>query len=118
MKDPALIHVFSGLAGGVGFGLAQLPSSDAPVIVSIQTTMIMALAERYAVEMSRTAAAELALTLAATMVGRSASQVLVGWIPGMGNLLNAATAASITEAVGWAAVRWFQRSEREEALCV
>ena len=32
---------------------------------------------------------------------RLASQFLVGWIPGLGNAVNAATAAGITETLGW-----------------
>ncbi|MBQ9492420.1 MAG: hypothetical protein IJR54_01630 [Oscillibacter sp.] len=37
-----------------------------------------------------------------TLVGRGVSQFLLGWIPGVGNVLNAATAAGVTEALGWA----------------
>lgn len=109
MTDRSIIHVFAAVAGGVGAGLAQLPGSDAPVLVAIQTSMILALADHHCVPITRAAAAELALTFSATMVGRTASQVLLGWIPAAGNVVNAATAAGITEAVGWAAVRWFGR---------
>lgn len=35
------------------------------------------------------------------------SQFLVGWIPGIGNAINTATAAGITEAIGWIAVKNF-----------
>jgi uncharacterized protein (DUF697 family) len=35
------------------------------------------------------------------------SQALVGWIPGVGNAINAATAAALTEAIGWAADGYF-----------
>ena len=34
-------------------------------------------------------------------MGRTASQVLIGWIPGVGNVINACTAATITETIGW-----------------
>lgn len=108
MNASATIHTFSGLAAGVGAGMAQLPGSDAPVLVSLQASMVLELAEQHGVTMSRTAAAELALTLGATMAGRGISQWLVGWLPGWGNAVNAATAAAITEAVGWAAVAWFE----------
>ncbi len=49
-------------------------------------------------------------TLDATTAGRTASQILIGWIPGWGNAFNAATAASLTEAVGWLAVEWFEKN--------
>jgi uncharacterized protein (DUF697 family) len=31
----------------------------------------------------------------------------VGWLPGFGNAINAATAAALTEAIGWAAEEYF-----------
>lgn len=111
MTDRSLIHLFAAVAGGVGLGLAQLPGSDAPVLVALQTAMIFALADRHAVPLTRAAAAEIALTMAATMVGRGLSQLLLGWLPVLGNLLNGLTAALVTEGVGWFSVRWFQREE-------
>ena len=48
------------------------------------------------------AAAEAVLaSAAASMIGRGISQILVGWIPGLGNAINASTAAGLTEAIGW-----------------
>ena len=46
-------------------------------------------------------------SVAAATVGRTASQVLVGWIPGIGNAINATTAAGITEAMGWLLAKEF-----------
>ncbi len=106
-SDHTIIHGFSTVAAGVGAGLAQLPGSDAPVLVSLQSAMILALARRREVRLDDATATQLVLTFAATMGGRAISQALVGWIPGWGNAINATTAASITEAVGWAAVSWF-----------
>ncbi len=113
MTARSIIHVFAVVAGGVGFGLAQLPGSDAPVLVALQTAMILALADKTDVSLTRAAAAELALTMSATMIGRGLSQVLVGWLPAIGNVVNGVTAAGVTEAVGWFALRWFQK--RSEA---
>ena len=47
-------------------------------------------------------------TAAATLVGRGVSQALVGWIPGVGNIINASTAASITEGLGWIVAKNFE----------
>jgi uncharacterized protein (DUF697 family) len=41
------------------------------------------------------------------MVGRTASQALVGWIPGFGNAINMTTAAGLTEAIGWIIAKEF-----------
>lgn len=103
-----MVHAFAVVAAGVGFGLAQLPGSDAPVLVALQAAMILALADRCGVSLTRAAAAEMALTLGATMLGRGVCQVVLGWWPVLGNLANALTAAAVTELVGWLALRWFE----------
>ena len=102
-----MIHGASTAAAGVGAGMAQLPGSDAPVIMSIQTGMVLGIAQQYRVSLTKTAAADLVLTFAASMAGRGISQVILGWIPGIGNAINATTAAAITEAIGWAANAYF-----------
>lgn len=104
----ALIHAAGVASAGVGAGLAQLPGSDAPVLVSIQSAMILALADWYGVSMTQAAATQLLLTFTATMAGRGVSQWAIGWVPGWGNAVNATTAAALTEAVGWAAKRHFE----------
>jgi uncharacterized protein (DUF697 family) len=102
-----MIHGASTAAAGVGAGLAQIPGSDTPVIMSIQTGMVLGIAQQYRVSITKTAAADLVLTFAASMAGRGISQALLGWIPGVGNAINATTAAAITEAIGWAANVYF-----------
>lgn len=103
-----IIHGASTAAAGVGAGLAQLPCSDAIPLVAIQKGMILAIAREHCREISEAAALALVGTLAATIGGRGASQILVGWIPGWGNVVNAATAASITEGLGWLAHEYFR----------
>ena len=102
-----IIHTASGAAAAVGAGLAQIPGSDAPVLAGIQTTMIFAVADEHGVMVTKAGAADLLLTFTSTVVGRGLSQVLVGWVPGLGNVINASTAAALTEAVGWAADAYF-----------
>jgi uncharacterized protein (DUF697 family) len=101
------IHASAAAAAGVAAGLSFLPGSDAPMLVGIQTTMILAIADELNVSMTRTAAAELALTLGATMAGRVVTRFTRLRIPRWSAPINAITAALLTEAVGWAAVRWF-----------
>ena len=107
-KVHGVIHTASAAAGGVGGGLAQIPGSDAPIIMGLQTGMIIGIGEIYGVGLTKAAAADLLLTFTATMAGRTASQWLVGWIPGYGNAINASTAVALTQAVGWAANAYFQ----------
>ena len=41
------------------------------------------------------------------MLGKGVANVLVGWIPGIGNAINASVAAGLTETIGWAAAKMF-----------
>lgn len=107
--DHAVIHAFSLTAAGVGAGLAQIPGADAPVLVGLQATMLTQIAMHHGRSLTEAAATEMVFTLAATMAGRTASQWLVGWIPGWGNAINASTAAALTETLGWLSVAWFER---------
>ena len=45
--------------------------------------------------------------VSAAAAGRGLSQCLLGWVPGLGNAVNAVTAAALTEAIGWAADAYF-----------
>lgn len=103
----AIIHSATVACAGVGGGLAQIPGADAPVLMSLQAGMIVGIAAQYDVSLGKAAAADLVMTFAAAMAGRGISQVLVGWVPGFGNAINAATAAAVTEAIGWAANAYF-----------
>ena len=105
-----IIHAASASAGLVGAGLAQIPGSDMPVIMSLQTAMILSIAQEHGAHITKAAAADLLLTFAASHGGRTLSQWLVGWIPAYGNAINASTAIAITEAVGWAADAYFEQS--------
>ena len=111
-KVNGVIHTASAAAAAVGAGLAQIPGSDMPVIAGIQTTMIIAIADLHGATLTKTAAADLLLTFSAAYGGRALSPWLVGWIPLWGNTINAITAASITEGVGWAAHHYFAEEDR------
>ena len=73
------------------------------IITPIQIAMIIAIGEVHNQELSKSMAVSTLSAVSASVVGRTASQFLVGWIPGWGNAINASTAFAITEAVGWAA---------------
>lgn len=101
-KCHAIIHTASVSAAGVAAGLAQVPVADHVLLIPIQITMIVGLGKVFNVEITESVAKGVALSMAGMFVGRAVSQVLVGWIPGLGNAVNSATAAGITEAMGWA----------------
>lgn len=111
--DAIIIHGAAVVAAGIAGGLAQLPGSDAPALMGVQTAMVLALAERHGVRIQRAALVDLVLTQSATMAGRRLAALSLRLVPGIGNAANAATAAALTETIGWTAVRLFR--EREEA---
>lgn len=116
IKCNAIIHGASVSAGAAGTGLAQIPLADSAIITPIQIGMIVALGKVFDQEISKSAAKAILTGMAAAFAGRGISQVLVGWIPGVGNAVNAATAATITEAVGWMAVDNFSKDAYKDII--
>lgn len=114
VKCHAIIHVASAMASGVGAGLAQLPCSDSVAIVPIQVTMVISLGNVFHIRLNTSTAGATLATATATMAGRGLSQILVGWVPVIGNLLNAVTAAAITETIGWAIVADFSSQSMKD----
>lgn len=108
-KCHTIIHAASVSCAGVGAGLAQIPGSDNAVITPIQLTMTISLGKVFGKSLTESTALAAIGSLAASTVGRTASQVLVGWIPGLGNAINATTAAALTEALGWTIAKEFDK---------
>lgn len=106
-KCNGIIHTASVACGAVGTGLAQIPASDNAVIVPIQITMIVSLGAVFEINVTEGMAKGIIASSGATIAGRTVSQFFVGWIPGIGNAINTATAAGVTEAIGWIAVKNF-----------
>ncbi len=100
-KCHTIIHTASAAAAAVGGGLAQIPGSDNVPLMALETGMVMSLAKVFDIHMSEAAAKSVVLGAVGTNVGRAVSQFLVGWIPGVGNAINATTAAGVVEAMGW-----------------
>ena len=115
-KCRKIIHTASVAAGGIGFGLAQLPGSDTIPITAIQVGMIISLGAVFGREITETTAKSILGGTVASFTGRGVSQLLVGWIPGFGNWINMGTAASITEALGWNVANNFDNEARREEL--
>lgn len=103
-----IIHSASAAAAVVGGGLAQLPMSDNLILTPIQLTMAVSLGKVFGISLDQSSAKAAVASAIAATVGRTASQVLVGWIPGVGNIINATTAATVTEAIGWIMAKEFE----------
>ena len=103
-----IIHSASAAAAAVGGGLAQGPGSDNILITPIQMTMAISLGKVFGINLDQSTAKAAVASAAAATIGRAASQALIGWIPGIGNIINATTAAAITEAIGWIMANEFE----------
>lgn len=106
-KIHAIIHTAALTAGGVGSGLAQIPGADMPILMALQTAMIVAIGAEYDCAITKSNAKSILLTFPAGYGGRALSQYLTGWIPGLSNAINASTAMVMTETIGWAANAYF-----------
>lgn len=106
-----IIHSVAAGCGLVGAGFAQIPAADNMIITPAQIGMITTLGKVFDLNIGEAAAKSIFASCAASVAGRTATQVLWGWIPGAGNVINTATAAGLTEFVGWMAVDdFFKRS--------
>lgn len=97
----AWIRRASAAAGFVAAGLSQIPLSDNALITPVQLGMTIALGRIFGIELTESAAKATILSMAGHTIGRTISQVLLGWIPIAGNAINATTAAGVTELLGW-----------------
>lgn len=105
-----IIHVASAATAGIGAGLAQIPISDNVIITPIQTMMAVSLGKVFGITLDRSGAKVAVASAMAAQIGRAASQVLIGRVPGVGNVVNAVTAASLTEAIGWIMAKEFEKA--------
>lgn len=114
-KCSRIIHG-SALAGAfVGGGLAQLPGSDNVILVPIEILMVIGLGSALGLRLRHSYRTALIAGTAATMIGRGISEYLVGWIPVLGNFLDALTAFVVIEALGWVVAREFERVAAESS---
>ena len=102
-KDCKKIINVASASAAVGGGLAQIPGSDSVPLATIQLTMTISLGKVFGKSLTESSA-KAAL---ASQVGRTISQIAIGWWPGIGNVINGATAAAVTEALGWALAKEF-----------
>lgn len=105
-KCHAIIHSAAAAAGVCG--TSPIPGSDALPIMAAQVTMIIALGEVFDVHITRSYAEAIVKNKVAEAVGKLAAGQLVKLIP-LGSFINAAIAASVTEAIGWEVAEEFSK---------
>lgn len=106
-----IIHVAAASGAGIAAAAAQLPGSDNVALVALEIGMTIKLGAIFNVNINESFAKSIVASTAGTLVGRGVSQFLVGWIPGLGNAINASTAAGVIETLGWALASDFDKGK-------
>lgn len=105
-----IIHTATVAAGSIGVATAQIPCADSIPLSLIQITMIVSLGKVFGINIAKSVAKAIIGAFAASFAGRSIVQISVGWIPGPGNIINASTAAGLTEMMGWFVANSFAKN--------
>lgn len=112
-----IIHIAS--AAAFAAGAIPIPMSDAIPITAAQIRMIIKLGEVFDVSLSESAAKSLIAAPLAQQAGRSIATNLIKMIPIGGSIIggsiSAATAATITEGIGWIVADDFYRMSNGDA---
>lgn len=113
----AVIRRTEAEAALAGAGLAQIPLSDTLLITPLQIKMVIQLGRVFGIQVTESMARGVLSAAGASIAGRGISQAAVGWLPGLGNLINASTAAGMTGLLGNAAAyHFFRKQELTKAL--
>ncbi|WP_120915338.1 YcjF family protein [Helicobacter pylori] len=111
-----IIHVASGAAGGAG--LIPIPFSDAFAIAPIQAGMIYKMNDAFGMDLDKSVGASLVAGLlgvtAVAQVGRTLVNGFLKFIPVVGSVAGSATAAVITEGIGFAYLKVLEKCFNDE----
>lgn len=110
-----IIHVASGAAGAAG--LIPIPFSDALAIAPIQAGMIYKMNDAFGMDLEESVAASLITgLLGVTAIGQGARAFvnMIKFVPGLGSVAGGATAAVITEGIGFAYLKVLEKCFNDE----
>ena len=105
VKCNAIIHSASVATGAMG--IIPIGPADTLMITPTQIGMIISLGAVFNIPTPENAAKSILSGLALSIGGRAAAATLLNFIPIAGWIIKGATAAGLTEAIGWAAVAHF-----------
>ena len=95
-----IIHTAAIACAGVG-AVPLINCADTFIITPVQVSMLLALGNVFNVEITESMARAFIFSCGGAIAGRSLSRYTIGLIPGIGNVVNLVTGASLTEAIGW-----------------
>ena len=109
----AIIHSAATVAAGSAIVISQAPGADNIALAVAIGGMTIALANVFDISFAETTAETIGVgvlgTFATTIATRVASQWLLGWIPFLGNSINAATMFGMVEWIGWEVAEAFDK---------
>ena len=108
----AIITAAAASAAAVSGLSAQIPLADSVILSGIEITMTIKLGEVFGKEISNSIAWSIVLSQIGTLSGRAITKTVTGWIPGVGNIVNATTAFGVVEALGWSIVDYFDFTQK------
>ncbi|WP_232262800.1 YcjF family protein [Helicobacter pylori] len=115
-KSKKIIHVASGLAGTAE--ASPMPFSDMPLITGVQKRMIYKMNDAFGMDLDKSAGASLITGLlsvtAVAQVGRTLVNGFLKFIPVVGSVAGGATAAVITEGIGFAYLKVLEKCFNDE----
>ncbi len=112
IKAHAVIHTATVAAASVA--AFPIPGPDAPILMTIQATMIGSLAYLYGFD--KKLIRGMVLPEIAKMTGKYLALSLTKLIPGYGSVINSAVAATITEILGWQVQKYLSKSYKARLL--
>jgi uncharacterized protein (DUF697 family) len=105
IKCNAIIHSASAATGAMG--IIPIGPADTVMITPTQITMIVSLGAVFNIRVSENLAKSILGGLALSIAGRAVAATILSFIPVVGWAIKGATAAGLTEAIGWTAVAHF-----------
>jgi small GTP-binding protein len=103
-----VIHSATGLAAGA-VAVNPVPASDYLALAPIQIGMVIKIGAIYGKNIDATTAMEVLATMGLGFAARTVFQGVVSLIPGFKNVIGPPFAAAATQAMGVAALRYFQK---------
>lgn len=114
-KNKWIIHGVATTAAGTAAALAQTPVGDEAALTGLTTGMAAALCLNYD-NASLGAFAPIASQILGKLVGEAALKYVIKWVPGVGNVANAAITFSLHETTGWALVAALEKYEKDGTI--
>ena len=116
-KATEIIRNTATAAAVTSAALAQgaIIGADIPALTALHIDMIRSLAELFNLGLNDEDLLARLGTLSGVSMGATSAKALLGWFPGVGNLANATITFTHTEALGWAAYKYFEESIKSES---